>query len=58
MLDLILRAYTTLMDISTSPVVLVALGLAGAYLGAKIVEVVPFTRRIIDRREARAAERE
>ncbi|MFI6293232.1 hypothetical protein ACIBEJ_16705 [Nonomuraea sp. NPDC050790] len=58
MLDPILRAYVAMMDLSTSPFVLIALAFLGAYLGAKVVEVIPFTRRIIERREAQAAERE
>ncbi|MEV4891212.1 hypothetical protein ACIBHY_39270 [Nonomuraea sp. NPDC050547] len=58
MLDVILRAYVATMDFATSPFVLVGLAFLGAYLGVKAVERIPFTRRIIERREAQAAERE
>lgn len=53
LLDGILHAYVTVMDFSTSPYVLLALGFLGAYLGGKLVEVIPVTRRIIERRAAR-----
>ncbi|GAA0923406.1 hypothetical protein [Nonomuraea longicatena] len=52
MLDELLRVYVTMMDFATSPVALVILGLAGASLGAKAAETIPFTRRIIERRAA------
>ncbi|SDH86395.1 hypothetical protein [Nonomuraea jiangxiensis] len=55
MLDAILRAFVTMNGLATSPFVLLALAFCGAYLGIRIVEVVPFTRRIIERREAQAA---
>ncbi len=35
-----------------SPWLLLVFALGAAYLGAKIVEIIPFTRRIIERREA------
>ncbi|MCA2224353.1 hypothetical protein [Nonomuraea aurantiaca] len=44
---------------ATSPVMLVVLAFLGAYLGARVVEVIPFTRRILERRAAaQTAERE
>lgn len=52
LLDTILRALVTLNGFMTSPFVLLALAFVGAYLGARVVEVIPFTRRIIERREA------
>ncbi|WP_193318220.1 hypothetical protein [Nonomuraea phyllanthi] len=58
MLDTLLHAFVTMNGFATSPVVLVILALIGAYLGGKVVEIIPFTRRIIERREAQAAERE
>ncbi|MEV0581700.1 hypothetical protein [Nonomuraea sp. NPDC050310] len=58
MLDVILHAYVTMTGFSTSPIVLVALAFIGAYLGSKLVEIIPVTRRIIERREARWAERQ
>ncbi|MET8861372.1 hypothetical protein ABZW11_00305 [Nonomuraea sp. NPDC004580] len=57
-LDAFLQAFVALNGFSSSPIVLVVLALIGAYLGGRIVEVVPFTRRIIERREAQLAERE
>ncbi|MEV7005638.1 hypothetical protein [Streptosporangium sp. NPDC051022] len=35
-----------------SPWLLVVFALGAAYMGAKIVEYIPYTRRIIERREA------
>jgi uncharacterized membrane protein YfcA len=58
LLDLILRAFVTMNDVATSPFVLLALAFIGAYLGSRIVELIPYTRRIIERREAQAAERD
>ena len=55
MLDAILHAFVTLNGLSTSPFVLLVLAFCGAYLGMRLVEVIPFTRRIIERREAQAA---
>ncbi|MEV0235674.1 hypothetical protein [Nonomuraea sp. NPDC050786] len=58
MLELILQAFVTMNGFATSPVVLLVLAFIGAYLGSRAVEVIPFTRRIIERREAQALERE
>ncbi|MFE3447560.1 hypothetical protein ACFXJ8_01385 [Nonomuraea sp. NPDC059194] len=58
MLDMILQVFVAMNGFSTSPVVLLVLAFVGAYLGTKIVEVIPYTRRIIERREAQAAERQ
>jgi uncharacterized membrane protein YfcA len=58
MLDTALHAFVTMNGIATSPVVLLVLAFIGAYLGSRVVEVIPFTRRIIERREAQAAERD
>ncbi|WP_214320774.1 hypothetical protein [Nonomuraea sediminis] len=52
MLDLILHAFVTMNGFATHPVMLVVLALLGAFAGAKAVEKIPFTRRIIERREA------
>ncbi|MEV4801858.1 hypothetical protein AB0K18_17745 [Nonomuraea sp. NPDC049421] len=57
-LDAFLQAFVALNGFSSSPIVLVVLALIGAYFGGRIVEVIPFTRRIIERREAQLAERE
>ncbi|GAT66540.1 hypothetical protein HS048_08635 [Planomonospora sp. ID91781] len=56
-LDFLLPALVMIAGFWQSPVFLVALALGAGYLGAKAVEVIPFTRRIIERREAEAAER-
>ncbi|WP_433437526.1 hypothetical protein [Nonomuraea sp. CA-141351] len=58
MLDPILQAFVTMNGFATSPFILVVLAFIGAYLGSRVVEIIPFTRRIIERREAQAAERE
>jgi uncharacterized membrane protein YfcA len=58
LLDPILQAFVTVNGFATSPFILVVLAFIGAYLGSRVVEIIPFTRRIIERREAQAAERE
>lgn len=58
LLDSALYAFVTMNGFATSPIVLVVLAFIGAYLGGRVVEVIPFTRRIIERREAQTAERE
>ncbi|MGA5756745.1 hypothetical protein [Nonomuraea bangladeshensis] len=58
MLDTMLQAFVTLNGVATSPFVLLVVAFAGAYLGMRVVEIVPFTRRIIERREARFANRD
>ncbi|WP_166427301.1 hypothetical protein [Nonomuraea mesophila] len=58
MLDAILQAFVTMNGLATSPFVLLVLAFIGAYLGTRVVEVIPFTRRIIERREARLTEPE
>jgi hypothetical protein len=58
LLDLALHTFVALNGLATSPFVLLILAFIGAYLGGKLVEVIPFTRRIIERREAQFAERE
>jgi uncharacterized membrane protein YfcA len=55
LLDVMLQAFVTMNGFAASPVVLLVLAFIGAYLGARVVEVIPFTRRIIERREAQAA---
>ncbi|MER6515154.1 hypothetical protein ABT158_50725 [Nonomuraea sp. NPDC001636] len=58
MLDVTLHAFVTMNGFSTSPFVLLVLAFIGAYLGSRVVEFIPYTRRIIERREARFAERD
>ncbi|MEU4509801.1 hypothetical protein AB0L44_11070 [Nonomuraea wenchangensis] len=58
MLDTMLQAFVTLNGVATSPFVLLVFAFVGAYLGMRVVEIVPFTRRIIERREARFANRD
>lgn len=55
LLDSILYAFVTVNGLATSPFMLVVLAFLGAYLGVRAVELIPFTRRIIERREAQAA---
>jgi hypothetical protein len=58
LLEMILQAFVTMNGFATSPIVMLVLAFIGAYLGSRVVEVIPFTRRIIERREAQAAERD
>jgi uncharacterized membrane protein YfcA len=58
LLDPILQAFVTMNGFATSPFVLLVLAFIGAYLGSRVVEIIPFTRRIIERREAQTAERD
>ncbi|GIH74313.1 hypothetical protein [Planobispora longispora] len=52
MLDLILPIMVIIGGLWQSPIVLVVLALGSAYMGGKLMEVIPFTRRIIEQREA------
>ncbi|MFG2077333.1 hypothetical protein SAMN05421874_1066 [Nonomuraea maritima] len=54
-LDAILQAFVTMNSLATSPFVLLVVAFIGSYLGIRAVEVIPFTRRIIERRDAQAA---
>lgn len=47
-----LYAFVTLHVLWISPVMMIVLALGGAYLGGRAMEWIPFTRRIIERREA------
>ncbi|WP_049566649.1 hypothetical protein [Nonomuraea sp. SBT364] len=58
LLDASLQAFLAVNGFATSPFVLILLAFVGAYLGGRVVELIPFTRRIIERREAQPAERE
>jgi len=58
LLDASLQVFLAVNGFATSPFVLILLAFAGAYLGSRVVELIPFTRRIIQRREAQAAESE
>ncbi|MEO3793883.1 hypothetical protein ABGB14_27025 [Nonomuraea sp. B10E15] len=53
-----LQALVTVNGLATSPFVLLVLAFIGAYLGSRVMEIIPFTRRIIERREARLTEPE
>ncbi|GAA3444178.1 hypothetical protein [Planomonospora venezuelensis] len=52
MLDFVLPALLMIGGLWQSPIALVILALGSAYMGAKVVEFIPFTRRIIEQREA------
>ncbi|MGP3932447.1 hypothetical protein [Nonomuraea sp. KM88] len=58
LLDAMLQALVTVNGLATSPFVLLVLAFIGAYLGSRVMEIIPFTRRIIERREARLTEPE
>ncbi|HLU74037.1 MAG TPA: hypothetical protein VKZ82_17760 [Nonomuraea sp.] len=55
--DASLHAFLAVNGFATSPFVLILLAFIGAYLGSRVVELIPYTRRIIERREAQPAER-
>lgn len=48
----VLNVFAMMNGFWESPWVLLILALGAAYLGGKAVEFIPFTRRIIERREA------
>ncbi|MFG1941825.1 hypothetical protein [Nonomuraea sp. NPDC048826] len=56
--DASLHAFLAVNGFGTSPFVLILLAFIGAYLGGRVMELIPYTRRIIERREAQLAERE
>ncbi|MDA0636009.1 hypothetical protein ACQEUU_08020 [Nonomuraea sp. CA-218870] len=58
LLDASLHALLAVNGFATSPFLLIALAFIGAYLGGRAMELIPFTRRIIERREAQLADRE
>jgi hypothetical protein len=51
LLDPILQIFVMVSGLWDSPVVIVPIALGSAYFGWRIVEYIPFTRRIIERRE-------
>ncbi|GLW05502.1 hypothetical protein Misp01_06320 [Microtetraspora sp. NBRC 13810] len=56
LIDLVLYGVVLVSGFLHSPFVLVIFAGLGAYLGKVAVETIPFTRRIIERREAAARE--
>ena len=48
----VLNVFVIMNGFWESPWLLIIFALGAAYLGGKIVEYIPFTRRIIERREA------
>ncbi|GAA4226250.1 hypothetical protein FHR32_004034 [Streptosporangium album] len=52
LMDVALNAFVIMSGFWESPWLLLIFAAGAAYLGAKAVEVIPFTRRIIERREA------
>ncbi|MBX6383192.1 MAG: hypothetical protein IRZ07_09495 [Microbispora sp.] len=50
-LDKILSSFATMSDVWNSPIALLPIAALAAYFGWRIVEFIPFTRRIIERRE-------
>ena len=56
--DACLQVFLAVNGFASSPFVLIVLAFIGAYLGVKAVERIPFTRRIIERRETQFAEHE
>ncbi|MFF0307357.1 hypothetical protein ACFYSC_08010 [Streptosporangium sp. NPDC004379] len=54
LLAVVLNAFVIMSGLWQSPWLLLIVAVGAAYLGAKIVEIIPFTRRIIERRERAA----
>ncbi|MDP9846641.1 MULTISPECIES: hypothetical protein [Streptosporangium] len=52
LLDTALNAFVIMNGFWASPWLLIILAVGGAYLGGRAMEWIPFTRRIIERREA------
>ncbi|MGJ6964467.1 hypothetical protein ACSDR0_21390 [Streptosporangium sp. G11] len=57
LLDHALYAFVIMHGFWVSPWMMIILALGAAYLSGRAMEWIPFTRRIIERREAREAER-
>ncbi|MFC0864845.1 hypothetical protein ACFHYQ_21355 [Sphaerimonospora cavernae] len=53
LLDVVANSLILMNELGSSPVALVLVAIAAAYFGWRIVEFIPFTRRIIERREQR-----
>ncbi|MDF5751325.1 hypothetical protein [Spongiactinospora sp. TRM90649] len=56
LIDPVLHTFVVLNGFSTTPYGVILLGFFAAYLAGLAVERIPFTRRIIERREAAARE--
>ncbi|GAA0832766.1 MULTISPECIES: hypothetical protein [Streptosporangium] len=52
LLDHALHAFVIMQGFWGSPLMMIIIALGAAYLGGRVVEWIPFTRRIIERREA------
>lgn len=52
LLDAVLNVFVIMSGFWESPWLLLVFAFGAAYLGAKVMEIIPFTRRIIERREA------
>ncbi|MEU8173004.1 hypothetical protein AB0C14_09010 [Microbispora hainanensis] len=50
-LDTIMSSFATMSSVWNSPIALLPVAALAAYFGWRIVEFIPFTRRIIERRE-------
>ncbi|RBQ16561.1 hypothetical protein DP939_30085 [Spongiactinospora rosea] len=55
-IDPVMHAFVVMNGFSTTPYGLIILAFFAAYLGGLAMERIPFTRRIIERREAAARE--
>jgi hypothetical protein len=58
LIDPILHSFVMVSGFAGNPFVVLLMAAFGAYLGKLAVENIPYTRRIIERREAAAAARE
>lgn len=53
LLDVVANSLILMNELGNNPIVLIFLAVAAGYFGWRIVELIPFTRRIIERREQR-----
>ncbi|MEW9526942.1 hypothetical protein [Microbispora sp. NPDC049125] len=49
--DMLLNSVVLMHGVWNSPIALIPIAIAAIYFGWRIVEFIPFTRRIIERRE-------
>ncbi|ETK33263.1 hypothetical protein [Microbispora sp. ATCC PTA-5024] len=52
LLDMFVNSYALLDELRSSPILLLPVAVLSAYFGWRVVEFIPFTRRIIERRES------
>ncbi|WP_433499710.1 hypothetical protein ACQP1K_05145 [Sphaerimonospora sp. CA-214678] len=53
LLDVVANSLILMNELGSSPIVLIFVAIAAGYFGWRVVEFIPFTRRIIERRDQR-----